>query len=68
MKTSPEPKDLWHLHYSEEATVNNTAPEFIANLQGPDNANYLKLTAYENGNFEIFNSRTKDSKEYPRTH
>ena len=64
MKTSPKPKDIWQLHYSEEATVNNTTSEFIANLQGPDAGNYLKLTAREDGTFEIFNSRTKETKQY----
>jgi competence protein ComEC len=64
MKTSPEPKDIWQLHYSEEATVNNTVPEFIANLQGPDASNYLKLMAQQDGSFSVFNSRTKETKIY----
>src|SRR6185369_14576411 len=45
MKASPKPKDIWQLHYSVEAKEDNTSPEFIANLQGPDAGNYLKLTA-----------------------
>jgi len=67
MKTSPKPKDIWQLHYSQEATVNNSAPEFIANLQGPDAGNHLKLLAQQDGSFSVFNSRTKETRNYSST-
>ena len=65
IKASPHLEDLWQLHFSEEGgSAHNVAPEFIANLQGPDAGNYLKLTAWADGSFELFNSRTGATKKY----
>jgi len=59
-------ENLWQLHFSEEGgAAHNVAPEFIANPEGPDAANYLELTAWPDGSFEVFNSRTQKSKRYP---
>jgi len=67
IKSSPGLAAMWQLHFSEEAgTVHNAAPEFLANLQGPDAGHYLKLTVRDDGSFEIFNSRTKRAEVYPR--
>jgi hypothetical protein len=41
------------------------AAEFIANPQGPDAGNYLELTGHGDGSFDVFNSRTQDTKHYP---
>jgi hypothetical protein len=41
------------------------AEPFIANLSGPDLGNYLKLTAWPDGSFDIFNSRTQTTRHYP---
>jgi competence protein ComEC len=61
----PHLENLWQLHFSEEGGPTHNVPsEFIANLQGPDSANYLELTARPDGSFEIFNSRTQNSKKY----
>jgi len=69
IKSSPNLETLWQLHFSEEAgPAHNTAPQFIANPSGPDAANYLKLTVTSDANFSVFNSRTKQSKQYPSTH
>ena len=66
IKSSPGLVAIWQLHYSEEAgTAHNTGEKFIANPQGPDAGNYLKLTAQSDGSFEIFDSRTKQSTPYP---
>jgi competence protein ComEC len=66
LKKSPGLEDLWQLHYSDEGgAAHNVASEFIANPEGPDAANYLKLTAWADGSFEVFNSRTQKSKRYP---
>jgi beta-lactamase superfamily II metal-dependent hydrolase len=66
IKRSPNIEDLWQLHFSEEGgPAHNSAPEFIANPSGTDEANYLELTAQPDGNFQVFNSRTKKSKDYP---
>jgi beta-lactamase superfamily II metal-dependent hydrolase len=69
VKKSPRLEDFWQLHFSDEGgTAHNAAESFIANLAGPDTGNYLKLTAWEDGNFEVFNSRTKQTKHYAPAH
>lgn len=65
VKKSPRLEDFWQLHYaSEGGSEHNVADSFIANVRGPDAGNYLKLTAWADGNFEIFNSRTKKTRQY----
>jgi competence protein ComEC len=69
IKSSPNLAALWQLHFSEEAgPAHNTASEFIANVQGPDSGNFLKLSAEPDGSFAVFNSRTKQSRQYPARH
>jgi len=66
VKKSPRLEDFWQLHFSDEGgAAHNAAEPFIANPAGPDTGNYLKLTAWADGNFEVFNSRTKQTKQYP---
>lgn len=64
IKTSPGIAGIWQLHFSEEAAEHNAPPENIANPQGPNDGNYLKLTAGPDGSFEMFNSRTKKTQQY----
>ena len=65
IEKSPGLEDLWQLHYSEEGgDAHNVAAPFLANLQGPDTGNYLKITAAADGGFEVFNSRTRETKKY----
>ena len=65
VEKSPQLEDLWQLHFSDEGGMtHNVAPEFIANPPGPDMANYLELTAWRDGSFEVFNSRTGKAKHY----
>jgi beta-lactamase superfamily II metal-dependent hydrolase len=65
IEKSPGLEDLWQLHYSEEgAGSHNVRAPFVANLQGPDTGNYLKVTASANGSFAVFNSRTGETKRY----
>jgi competence protein ComEC len=62
---SPNLEAFWQLHYSEEGgTAHNSAPELIANPDGPDAGNYLELIARPAGSFAVFNSRTENTKEY----
>jgi competence protein ComEC len=62
---SPGLETLWQLHYSDEGGVkDNTAQEYIANLQGPDTGHFIELTAKRDGSFEVLNSRTNQTKEY----
>ena len=66
IEKSPGLENLWQLHFSEEGgPAHNVPEEFIANPQGPDAGNYLELTAWPDGHFEVFNSRTQKTKEYP---
>ncbi len=65
IEKSPGLEDLWQLHYAEEGgDAHNVAAPFLTNLQGPDTGNYLKVTALADGSFEVFNSRTRETKKY----
>jgi competence protein ComEC len=69
IEKSPRLEDLWQLHFSEQGGAShNVKDAFIANLRGPDAGNYLKLSAWLDGNFEVFNSRTKTTKRYATAH
>ena len=83
IKKAPGLEDLWQLHLIQERNllvrlhtafsndsgpVHNVAEPFIANLSGPDAGNYLKLTAWPDGDFEIFNARTQTTKHYAPAH
>jgi competence protein ComEC len=66
IEKSPGLENLWQLHFSEEGGVAHNVPnEFIANPDGPDAGNYLELTAQSAGSFDVFNSRTQNTKHYP---
>jgi len=68
IKSAPKLEAMWQLHFSDEAgSARNAVPEFIANPEGPDVANRLRLTANPDGSFTVLNSRTKRSKPYPAT-
>jgi competence protein ComEC len=65
IEKAPGLEDLWQLHYSDEGgEAHNVAAPFLANVQGPDAGNYLKVTASADGSFEVFNSRTRETKKY----
>ena len=66
IKAAPGLETLWQLHFSEEGgPLDNTAAEYIANLQGPTDAgNTLKLVADVDGSFDVVNSRTGVTKHY----
>jgi len=78
--SAPGLEDLWQLHYvpprslavrahmyfaGQNSTVYNVPDAFIANLSGPDAGNYLKVVAWNDGNFDFYNSRTNATKHYP---
>ena len=65
VKKSPRLEDFWQLHYANEGGAEHNVPDsFIANVSGPDTGNYLRLTVWPDGNFEVFNPRTKQTKRY----
>ena len=65
IESSPGLEDLWQLHTAEAEGSRNVADAYIANLSGPDAGNYLKIKAWPDGRFEVFNARTQATKEYP---
>jgi competence protein ComEC len=69
IEKSPRLEQLWQVHYSEEGgDTHNVSAPFLANTQGPDSANYLKISAWPDGSFDVFNLRTKLTKHYAATH
>ena len=65
IEKSPGLENLWQLHFSEEGgAAHNVAEEFLANTRDPDAGNYLELTAWPDGSFEVFNSRTQKTRHY----
>jgi len=66
IEKSPKLENLWQVHFSDEGgPAHNVPAEFIANPQGPDAGNYLELIGNADGGFDVFNSRTQESKHYP---
>ncbi len=65
VKSSPGLKSLWQLHYADAAgSEHNTSDPYIANVEEADTGLYLKVTAKEDGSFEVYNPRNKLVKEY----
>lgn len=77
--SAPGLEDLWQLHTAElpslgarvhsfifgsDAFVHNVPDSFIANLPGADAGNYLKVVAWNDGNFDVYNARTNATKHY----
>jgi len=66
VKSSPGLLDIWQLHFADASgSEHNAQDPFIANVNEADTGFYLKLTAHEDGSFEIYNPRNKFSKQYP---
>jgi beta-lactamase superfamily II metal-dependent hydrolase len=68
LHNSPGIQDIWQLHYAVSAGKdNNVGEQFIANLEQSDHqGKWIKLSAEENGNFTVTNSRNNFSKTYKR--
>lgn len=66
VKQSPGLEGFWDLHYSYSASKDlNAQPPYIANLTDhPDNAYWIKLTAWPSGVFTVANQRNGESKTY----
>ncbi|MBV8808970.1 MAG: MBL fold metallo-hydrolase [Acidobacteriaceae bacterium] len=66
VKSSPGLQDLWQLHFADEGgSEHNAQDPFVANVTEADTGYYLKITAHEDGSFEVYNPRNKFSKTYP---
>lgn len=58
--------ELWQLHESIGARALNAPAEFIANLDGVDDAaHWLRLSAAADGSFTVTNGRTGVTRYYP---
>jgi len=66
IQKSPGLENLWQLHYSDEGgEAHNVAAAYIANLSETEDAgSYIKLTAFPDGRFKVYNERTKATKDY----
>jgi beta-lactamase superfamily II metal-dependent hydrolase len=63
--SSPGLEALWQLHWSEEGgAAHNSAPEFLANLEGPDTGNFFKIKVNSDASFDVMNSRTHKAQHY----
>ena len=60
--------DLWQLHESRNPGAENAPDPFIANVDDGNTGYWLKLTAHEDGSFELLNSRTAFKKSYWPVH
>lgn len=65
--SSPQLEDIWQLHFANAGGQEHNAQDpYIANInEGEGDAgHYLKVTAHEDGSFEVYNSRNKFTKPY----
>jgi competence protein ComEC len=60
--------DLWQLHESRNLGAQNAPDAFIANVDDGITAYWIKLTAKDDGGFEVLNSRTGFLKKYRPIH
>jgi competence protein ComEC len=67
LHAAPGPIELWQLHYAIDAGKENNANDsFIANLEEVCEGKWIKLTAEKDGSFQVYNSRNKFEKSYPK--
>jgi competence protein ComEC len=65
LRGSPGLEDLWQLHRTIVGGVEHNARDrFIANLEEQCEGHYLRASAFADGSFTIYNSRTKETKQY----
>jgi beta-lactamase superfamily II metal-dependent hydrolase len=65
LKSSPGIEEIWQLHFSEEGGKEHNPPDSsIANTDEADTGFYLKMTAHEDGSFEVYNPRNKRTRTY----
>jgi beta-lactamase superfamily II metal-dependent hydrolase len=63
LQTEGSLKTIWQLRRSE-VDGRNTPDSYIANTGSEKKSYYLKLTAHDNGAFEVYNSRNKVNRKY----
>jgi beta-lactamase superfamily II metal-dependent hydrolase len=66
---SPGLADLWQLHTAEDADAAHNSPEaLIANPKGDGDGHALKVVALPDGSFSVTNTRTGQTRNYPRNY
>jgi competence protein ComEC len=66
IRSSPGIEDVWQLHYSQNASKEENAPEpFLVNVDQDARVSWIKLSAEPNGQFTVTNSRNGKTKVYP---
>ena len=64
---SPGLIDLWQLHTAEDADAAHNSPEaLIANPKGDGDGHAMKVVALPDGGFSVTNTRTGQTRNYPR--
>ena len=67
IRDSPGLEDLWQLHHSSSGgPEHNVAEPLIANVDERSDGHYIKVSADQDGNFTVFNSRTRETKSYKK--
>jgi len=66
IRSSPGIEDVWQLHYSQNASKEENAPEpFLVNVDQDSPVSWIKLEAQSDGRFTVTNSRNGKTKTYP---
>jgi beta-lactamase superfamily II metal-dependent hydrolase len=64
---SPGLEDLYMVHNNEDSDAAHNSPAtLVANPKGDGDGAYFKIVARHDGSFSVTNSRTGQTKEYPR--
>ena len=66
LRAQPDLEDFWQLHKLMRETAPNNDDAFVANIDEESDGHPLRLTARDDGSFEIENGRTGWSKRYGR--
>jgi len=65
LRGAPGLEDIWQVHYSVAGGQDHNPPaDYIANLEGTDEAHWLKLSARSTGAFSVTNTRNAFTKTY----
>jgi competence protein ComEC len=65
VKSSPGLEDFWQMHYSiPGGETANVASDFIANVEGSPDGNWIKVSVERDGTFTVTNARNKFTKTY----
>jgi hypothetical protein len=65
IEASPGLEDYWQMNYVPAGGAQaNVPPDFIANLAGGTGANWIRISAEQDGTFTVTNTRNNFAKTY----